>query len=628
MTAEARQKAAHSPSTFTLLRTTPLRDLIRGRLSGRLNVEGIIAAGQLPVLVAGTVRQVVRRTRLWKVEKADLASELVAHFQDGLEAGATANELVGGFGDVRRAARLMRRAKIRNRGPLWKARSILYRTLGTIFLLLVAIYLVQAVRVFTAKPVLKLNVLETLNAAALATPESERAWPVYRAGALATRKPPKDMKLQTAHPGDKDWAAAVAYVHENAGVLEQYRAAAAMPKIGIVFSTQLDPELEFRFASDRERKLAEAKANAARPEANPLSISILLPQLATLREAAQMLRIDALAAAEDRDGQRATSDIIAMLGVVDHVEQMPFLISDLVSLAVLNMTTETTGRLMSAHAELFSDGQLVELSHRIAAARGGRLAVDIGCERMCFEDVLQRLYSDNGAGDGILIGAGTDLLPYMTDGQSASSIPPIKLAAPALSLVVAGRADIQAKYDEILNLAVAESHEPLWLRGKSQADADAAKLASSPWKGMRYLPVAILMPSLSRAGIMGWLTVQRRDATLTAISLELYHRGHGDWPASLDLLAPRFIPAVPVDQFDGKPLKYRIVDGRPLVYSVGADRKDDDGRIDAGPNGDYRASQWAPPEDVAAARQDPDWCSPTRSTAIADGDWVLWPPVD
>jgi hypothetical protein len=606
-----------------------MRDLLRGRLSGRLDIERIIGAANLPQPIAQTVRAVVRRTRLWKLERVDVAHELVAHFQDGLEAGATADELVAAFGDARQAGRLMRRAKIRGRGPVWKAWSLSIRTLAAVFLVCFAIYCVQAVRVFTAKPVLKLNVLETINRAALATPEDQRAWPVYRAAALATTKPPTGLDLRDVHPGHEDWGAAVAYVKKNAEVVEQVRRAAARPRIGVIYSIQSDPELDTRFEDDRESKLAEARARVRPREANPLSIGITLPQLSILREAAQLLRIDATIAAEAGDADRVMSDLTAMLGIVNHSEQMPFLISDLVSLAVLGMTTETTGRVLADHADVFSDAQLAQLSHHLAGARDGQLTVDIASERMFFEDVLQRLYSDDGHGDGILVGAGNSLLANLSsDGVGGAAFSPEQIAAPAMSLVLAGRADMQAKYDAILNLAMAESHRPLWLRDQSEADAAAIRLSSNLVSRVRYLPLTVLMPSLSRAGAMGWLAVQRRDAALTAIALVLYRREYGDWPDSLNTMSPRYLPTVPPDQFDGRPIKYTIVDGRPLLYSIGADRKDDGGRIDTGPTGHYRASHWIPAPAATEARQDPSGSAPTTRGEIADGDWVLWPPVD
>jgi hypothetical protein len=60
-------------------------------------------------------------------------------------------------------------------------------------------------------------------------------------------------------------------------------------------------------------------------------------------------------------------------------------------------------------------------------------------------------------------------------------------------------------------------------------------------------------------------------------------------------------------------VKYRVINGKPIVYSVGVDHKDDGGR---------------PPivhgesENLAAAR----WPEPGQAgKPVSDGDWVLYP---
>jgi hypothetical protein len=59
-----------------------------------------------------------------------------------------------------------------------------------------------------------------------------------------------------------------------------------------------------------------------------------------------------------------------------------------------------------------------------------------------------------------------------------------------------------------------------------------------------------------------------------AVAAERYHRKHGNWPQSLADLVPQFLPAVPLDPFDGKPLRYRRTDQGAVVYSVGEDGGD------------------------------------------------------
>src|SRR5258706_356887 len=85
--------------------------VLGGRLDARLDWRQVIASASLSDDLASAVHQVVSNSRLWRREKVDVATELVAHFQDGLDAGQSAKALLTAFGDAQAAAQLIRRAK-------------------------------------------------------------------------------------------------------------------------------------------------------------------------------------------------------------------------------------------------------------------------------------------------------------------------------------------------------------------------------------------------------------------------------------------------------------------------------------------------------------------------------------
>jgi hypothetical protein len=69
-----------------------------------------------------------------------------------------------------------------------------------------------------------------------------------------------------------------------------------------------------------------------------------------------------------------------------------------------------------------------------------------------------------------------------------------------------------------------------------------------------------------------------------ALAAERYRRRQGDWPPSLATLVPRYLGDVPLDPFDGKPMRYRRTDTGALIYSVGRDGRDDGGDPTRPPN--------------------------------------------
>lgn len=69
-----------------------------------------------------------------------------------------------------------------------------------------------------------------------------------------------------------------------------------------------------------------------------------------------------------------------------------------------------------------------------------------------------------------------------------------------------------------------------------------------------------------------------RRIVVTAIALKRFQLKHRQWPHTLAELAPEFFPSVPIDPYDGKPLRYHAnPDGTYLLYCVGEDGVDDGG---------------------------------------------------
>ena len=64
---------------------TPLSELMWGRITGCVpTVQSLVTDASMPEPLAAIVRDVTKRSRLWRSEKADVAMELIAHFTDGI----------------------------------------------------------------------------------------------------------------------------------------------------------------------------------------------------------------------------------------------------------------------------------------------------------------------------------------------------------------------------------------------------------------------------------------------------------------------------------------------------------------------------------------------------------------
>jgi hypothetical protein len=102
-----------------------------------------------------------------------------------------------------------------------------------------------------------------------------------------------------------------------------------------------------------------------------------------------------------------------------------------------------------------------------------------------------------------------------------------------------------------------------------------------------YSPLAVfhffermLMQTLPNTAKKFALCQATLDLADTAMALERYRLAKGNYPETLDVLAPEFIAQVPTDVVGGKALKYRReADGQFVLYSVGWNETDDGGVV-------------------------------------------------
>ena len=103
--------------------------------------------------------------------------------------------------------------------------------------------------------------------------------------------------------------------------------------------------------------------------------------------------------------------------------------------------------------------------------------------------------------------------------------------------------------------------------------------------------------------------IARQEGVLGAIALQRFYLANGAWPNSWDEIPKSTLPRSPVDQLTGEPLIFKIVDQRPLIYSLGYDLDDDGG---------------VTPEGVKPATYLPN----VQNDGKSDGDWIVWPTND
>lgn len=612
-----------SRSFVQLFFRTSIFEIIAMR--GRRDVAAAPGFEALPTSVRELVMRVVRRARLWRHERADVAAELASHFREGLARGESEDALVRGFGNERVAARLIRRGMRRKRPLAWKVWFYWSRGLATLLVLLVVLYLLLYGRALIDTPSIKRNYLAEWNAATLATPESDRAVSLYIKANHAIVNAPgvKDGTrfMVERDPTERGYKASEAFLDANPQIVPLIREATRRATLGIVLS-DADPYPNWTNAAE-----PNDTPHPATPTQNPILIGVLYPHLGPMRQMSRILAQDAAIAFQRGDSVRVLDDWQALLRMARHSAENMSLIGQLNGFAVLDMTLNDVIRVLGQRPDFLSREQLRELAHSISAAslraQPGDLSIEFAKDGDFIEDFVQRTFTDDGNGDGRFSPRGLSATGvWWTPGENpldnvVSKTSPFPAgvgpAAPIAVLLSSGRRETLAVWHEYRTAAEAERRIPLHLIDPANTPTQEVwrkhKLDAPV---SRHFILSVVLPSLGRVISSEWQIRQVREAALAAIGLCAYRAEHGDWPLRLEQLVPSVLPSVPADFFDGGVLKYRVADGSPRLYSVGSDGADNAGTPAATADG---ASSAASP----ARRKQP------RAANYVECDAVYWP---
>ena len=613
-------------SLFSRVMTYPIY-ILPGHRFPRIDVRDAIAKSDLPAPAQQLITDVVRRTRLWKGEKGEVALELIAHFRDGLEAGPSADELISSFGSIKTAALLIRRGKRRNRPLWWHARRRFLQAVGAVLLVYIGLALLLVVR----HPNPSIDYLAELNRPVLATPLADRAWPIYRAAWIKARiweskdddalyvNDQKGEPGRFLRPGDARWPETVAFLKQQKPLLDAMRDGGLKPSLGWELKhgdlDVLSPEdrTVFRGNADlNSRPVPTVRAD--RLVAQSL-ISVLLPYLAPLRFTASILAADMRLAASEGDTGRVLADYRALAGIARQCGQSPIIVEQMVGLGILSLGDKT---IMDVNQHMPGSLSLcrVDLLHVMASA-APTWKMAISGDRTMLLDIVQRVYSDNGKGDGSPTLDGLQVMTQMSAWTGSSDgIRKVSVAEsvllPATAAVMASRKDVTEQADRLYSLAEEDAARPLWvkLRSPGKADALIRQWKTSTLGNIRYALPTMLAPFPERRihitfdGIPFDVDRALHEAAMVALVLEAYRDKAGQYPATLADLVPHYLPTMPLDYSTGGPLRYKLIDGKPLLYGLGKDGVDDGG--------------------VWTDKKIHYWQSQVPDT----GDWVLYPPIE
>lgn len=305
------------------------------------------------------------------------------------------------------------------------------RLLQAAFLLgaLCVIALVMGVvRFYMGNPRPNTNYLAIINQPVVAAADDEKAWSIYRdlwikydfgeggdgsLQELFVRDANADGGWRLVRPDDgRDWQTATEKLASIEELLEGFRVGGLRPLLGVPlqFDSADYSERDFQAIypkADYQAALNRRRAGAGSDD-NEMMFSILLPHVQVMRKGARALVVDSRWALEQNDPERATRNIEAMLGMSRQVTDSKVLICSLVGFAIHSHAMDLIDECLNSSTN-FNDEQLKRIHLAVTNTPIDEM-ISFSTERAIFLDFVQKIYTDDGHGDGRITPRGIKIL--------------------------------------------------------------------------------------------------------------------------------------------------------------------------------------------------------------------------
>lgn len=345
----------------------------------------------------------------------------------------------------------------------------------------------------------------------------------------------------------------------------------------------------------RCRKAFElAKQASQLPHARWLPYNVLpynteLRHIPPLRSLMRLLRTKALLHIQDGEAEKALEECVTLLRMAQHLDEEPFQVHVRLITLAFKFTSDVVQCAYSSKD--ISPRQTRQLLQLVSAWDGDRTLVRL----LQLELVLQmqsfdylRSLPELAREVSLIWSEGCEIYH---GGNIAGWMQPLERQLAINELIVL------RFYRRLLEIA--RKGEPYDWEAFKKLDEFAQRVETTgiafrhpSWlRGFAFRPLAmaggILWPSGLRAErnlpetAFSFELIAETKAyqrlMQTALALSLYRREHGSYPKSLSALVPRFLPDLPKDPFDGKPLRYRCEGQGFKVWSVSSNLKDENG---------------------------------------------------
>ena len=534
-----------------------------------------------PAIVQETIDRVINKMRYRKWVRADVRAELEGHFEDALaecqndqERLETAQRLVEEFGDTKLLGQLIRRAKKRCR-PLWA--KVMIRTFQVAGLCV--LYFVLCIsRLYIGYPTIKMETVELVNNASQKSPdESLNAWPDIE-NALSELTPLPDLlKTRTPYHDMNEMQQQIVqmYVLDHEEAFARLAQAVQKPYCWRQFDPVSD---EYQFNGTGVVLVPQLMESQRQISG---MLDQVMPQMSRCRQGAFALDYRRQWYVAQGRADLAMADVVTLFRLGSLQNGNGMLLEQMVGNAIVAVALDS----------LFDTINQLEVNEEVLAQTQDTLCslwnwdhnwIDLTLEKVFYEDLIQRGFTDDGHGNGRMLSSGM----YLVLGTHFNWWKGL------LFYDLPDRREVQASFDNYFNDIDRWHQQTPWER-----QDQVLELTDPSLNGV------VLKPGLEQGGDLQWRTMISAQACLAVLAIKRYQIQQGYLPEDLqDLVEEGLFEKPPRDFYGPGALTYqRQSDQDFILYSWGENLKDDHGTPSNNGNGELQ--QYG-----------------------SQGDWIFWPP--
>ena len=518
--------------------------------------ENMTEFNDLPENVQDFIKSVVKKVRYRKKVRTDVFQELVAHFADALagieetiQKQQAGDKIIVEFGQPEVLGKLIRRGKKRCR-PLWKKVLIAGFQISCVLVLLIGL---RISTFYIGKPGIKIDYGKWLTEKVSAgkDPKLNAKIDIDRAIELADFDEP-DIEIYNLWPEDMNdllLQQTKKYLADNAGAIDALREAVNKPYCWIDYDNP-----QFTQISLHEMYFST----------KPSSSDDFVIMLSKLRRLAYVMILNIKFEVYNGDIDQAIEDCFVIQKFGGFFEGHGFLVEQMNGAGIEAMSYRTIRDIL-IRAEI-SQSQLLSIQEYYEKiAEKDRRIIDLTSEKAIRLDEIQRIFTDDGKGDGRVLAKG---LRFVFENKS-SYLKDFVLDS------YLGKKEAVDEVERFLNQA-----DRFFEQTPFQIDQKQFKNTSSLFVFRR------LGITLERVAEFFWRLRAERLALVATIAIKRYEQKTGQLPDSLgQLVELGYLDALPMDSFSDGPLIYKTTEDDFVLYSVGADFEDDGGKVEYSKSG-------------------------------------------